>query len=213
MVVVCAPNHPLATASSLAIEQLDGQEMVGFVENLRIRRETDKVLSAHGVSVHVVMEFDNIETLKRAVEINAGFSLLPEPTVVREVQLGSLVAIPLASVKMVRPLGILHRRGVDLGRDGTRRFIQFLLDYPKADEWSAHAARPASRSAGSDTKRTNRRGQARHLVMSSRHVVTVFVDPAEQNVPDRNSSRAALTRQSSRARMTQTSTETDVTGT
>ena len=38
--------------------------MVGFVEILRIRRETDKVLSAYGVGVRVVMEFDNIETLK-----------------------------------------------------------------------------------------------------------------------------------------------------
>ena len=159
MVVVCAPNHPLATAASLKLEQLDGLEMVGFVENLRIRRETDKVLAAYGVGVRVVMEFDNIETLKRAVEINTGFSLLPEPTVVREVELGSLVAIPLASVNMVRPLGILHRRGVDLGATA-RRFIQFLLDHPKADEWSAHAARPASRSAGSAQQHTADASQA-----------------------------------------------------
>jgi len=133
MVVVCAPAHPLADAPSLSVKQLDGYDMVGFVENLRIRRETDKVLATHGVSTRLVMEFDNIETLKRAVEINAGFSVLPEPTVVREVQLGSLVAIPLARINMVRPLGILHRRGVDLGAT-TRRFIQFLLDYPKTPE-------------------------------------------------------------------------------
>jgi DNA-binding transcriptional LysR family regulator len=139
MVVACAPNHPLATAASLELAQLNGLEMVGFVENLRIRRETDKVLAANGVSVRVVMEFDNIETLKRAVEINTGFSLLPEPTVVREVELGSLVAIPLASVQMVRPLGILHRRGVDLGATA-RRFIQFLLDYPTTQEGRAEPA-------------------------------------------------------------------------
>ena len=36
----------------------------------------------------MVMEFDNIETIKRAVEIDAGVSLLPAPTVVREVQAG-----------------------------------------------------------------------------------------------------------------------------
>lgn len=132
MVAVCAPSHPLAGAASVQLQQLDGLEMVGFVEHLRIRRETDKVLSAHGVGVRVVMEFDNIETLKRAVEINTGFSLLPEPTVAREVELGSLRAIPLAGVAMVRPLGILHRRGVDLGAT-TRRFIQFLLDYSQAE--------------------------------------------------------------------------------
>jgi hypothetical protein len=41
------------------------------------------------------MAFDNIETLKRAIEIDAGVSLLPEPTMVREVQFGTLVARPL----------------------------------------------------------------------------------------------------------------------
>jgi DNA-binding transcriptional LysR family regulator len=139
MVVVCAPSHPLATASSVKLPQLDGHAMVGFVENLRIRRETDKVLATHGVNVHVVMEFDNIETLKRAVEINAGFSLLPAPTVAREVQMGSLLAIPLAQVQMVRPLGILHRRGADLGAT-TRRFMEFLLEYPKKPDGAADTA-------------------------------------------------------------------------
>jgi DNA-binding transcriptional LysR family regulator len=151
MVVVCAPSHPLAGSKSLTLEQLDGQELVGFDEGLQIRREIDRVLSAKGVSVRVVMEFDNIETLKRAVEINAGLSLLPEPTVAREVEFGSLVAVPLANVKMVRPLGILHRCGADLGATA-RRFIQFLLDYPKVDEWSGDAAARLGRPEGPATR-------------------------------------------------------------
>lgn len=136
MVLVCAPSHPLASAQSVSLEQLSGQEMVGFVGELRIRHEIDRELAARGVNVRVVMEFDNIETLKRAVEINAGLSLLPEPTVAREVRLGSLVAVPLANITMVRPLGILLRRGAELGATA-RRFVDFLLDYPKAAEWSA----------------------------------------------------------------------------
>jgi DNA-binding transcriptional LysR family regulator len=135
MVVVCAPHHAWAARSSLAIEELDGQPMVGFDGKLMIRREVDRVLAAHDVHVRVAMEFDNIETLKRAVEINAGFSLLPEPTVTREVQWGSLVAIALSNVALVRPLGILHRCGADLSATA-RRFLQFLLDYPRPDEWS-----------------------------------------------------------------------------
>ncbi|MHB0957703.1 MAG: LysR family transcriptional regulator [Pirellulaceae bacterium] len=147
MVVVCAPSHPLAGATSLTLEQLDGREMVGLDGGLTIRREIDRELSAKGVSVRVVMEFDNIETLKRAVEINAGLSLLPEPTVAREVEFGSLVAVPLAGVRMVRPLGILHRCGADLGATA-RRFIQFLLDHPKADEWTSDRATSAARMEG-----------------------------------------------------------------
>jgi hypothetical protein len=71
------------------------------------------------------MEFDNIETIKRAVEIDAGIALLPEPTVLREVETGSLVMVPLDSDELVRPLGIIHRRGKELGST-TRRFIELL---------------------------------------------------------------------------------------
>jgi len=129
MVLVCAPDHALAEQRAVELQQLDAFDMVSFDDNLRIRREVDRTLMTHQVNVRTVMEFDNIETLKRAVEIGAGFSLLPQPTVRREVQLGTLVAIPLAGIQMVRPVGILHRCGVDLGAT-TRRFIQFLLDHP-----------------------------------------------------------------------------------
>jgi hypothetical protein len=71
------------------------------------------------------MEFDNIETIKRAVEIDAGVALLPQPTVLREVASGSLACVPLATDELVRPLGIIHRRGKELGST-TRRFIELL---------------------------------------------------------------------------------------
>ncbi len=71
------------------------------------------------------MEFDNIETIKRAIEIDAGVALLPEPTVLREVAAGTLVAVPLATDELVRPLGIIHRRGKELSTT-TRRFIELL---------------------------------------------------------------------------------------
>jgi DNA-binding transcriptional LysR family regulator len=136
MMLVCAPHHDLATRRSVALTELDGLDMVGFDPELRIRREVDKVLAEHGVNVRVAMEFDNIETLKRAVEINSGVSLLPQPTVRREVELGSLIAIPLSDIKLVRPLGIIHRCEADLGATA-RHFIQFLLDpssRPASDE-------------------------------------------------------------------------------
>jgi hypothetical protein len=72
------------------------------------------------------MEFDNTETIKRAVEINAGVSLLPEPTVDREVAGRALVARPLAGIDLKRPIGIVQRRGKELGKTA-QRFMQLLL--------------------------------------------------------------------------------------
>ncbi|MGE3239766.1 MAG: LysR substrate-binding domain-containing protein, partial [Pirellulales bacterium] len=68
---------------------------------------------------------DNIETIKRAVEIGSGVSLLPEPTVERELATGALAKAPLAGRPLVRPLGIIHRRDRELS-DTARRFVQLL---------------------------------------------------------------------------------------
>lgn len=99
--------------------------MIGFDSDLTIRREIDRILQMHEVEVRVAMEFDNIETIKRAVEIDAGVALLPEPTVLREAAAGTLAVVPLDSDELVRPLGIIHRRGKELGST-TRRFIELL---------------------------------------------------------------------------------------
>jgi DNA-binding transcriptional LysR family regulator len=125
MVLVCSPVHRLADRDRIGLAELAGESLIGFDGDLTIRHEIDRVLLLHGIEVRVPMEFDNIETIKRAVEIDAGIALLPEPTVRREVETKSLVAIPLTTDELVRPLGIIHRRGKELGST-TRRFIELL---------------------------------------------------------------------------------------
>ncbi len=125
MVLVCAPGHRLADRTSVRLEELNGERIIGFDSDLTIRREIDRVLQLHDVEVRVAMEFDNIETIKRAIEIDAGVALLPEPTVRREAAAKSLALVPLESDELVRPLGIIHRRGKELGST-TRRFVELL---------------------------------------------------------------------------------------
>ena len=127
MVVVCAQDHRFSQYSSIALAELDGIDFVGFDEGLQIRRSIDRALAESCVGVNVVMQFDNIETIKRATETGAGITVLPEPTVDREIRLGSLVAIPLSDKPMVRPLGVIHRRGKEQNRTA-RRFIDMLLE-------------------------------------------------------------------------------------
>jgi DNA-binding transcriptional LysR family regulator len=62
------------------------------------------------VGIRVVMEFDNIETIKQAVQIGAGISILPEPTVRDEIGIGSLAAVRLIAPELRRPIGIIHRQ-------------------------------------------------------------------------------------------------------
>ncbi|HUY36622.1 MAG TPA: LysR substrate-binding domain-containing protein [Pirellulales bacterium] len=145
MVLVTSPGHPLANRTRVGLDELNGQTMVGFDADLTIRREIDRVLDLHGAEVRVVMEFDNIETIKRAIEIDAGVALLPEPTVVREVQSGTLAAVPLDTDELVRPLGIIHRRGKELSSTA-QRFIELL-------QREGHAAQPADRNTAQPADR------------------------------------------------------------
>ena len=68
------------------------------------------MLNQYGVSVQTVMEFDNVETIKRAVEINAVISILPETAVHTELANGTLKAIPFSNENFYRPTGVIIRR-------------------------------------------------------------------------------------------------------
>jgi DNA-binding transcriptional LysR family regulator len=125
MVLVCHPGHALAGHTSVSLTDLRGEPMVAFQSGLKIREETDRALADEDVTVDVALEFDNIETMKRAIEIGAGVSLLPAPTVEREVGDGTLAKVPLDDPALVRPLGIIHRRDRKLS-DTAERFIKLL---------------------------------------------------------------------------------------
>ncbi len=147
MGVVVAPDHPLGGRTTVSWDDLDGEPFVGFTTDLRIRRQIDRRLKQEKVSVTVVHSFDNVETIKRAVEIEAGISLLPFPTVRREVDHGFLKALPLADRTFFRPLGIIHKRHKHLS-NAAEKFVELLHDEPTADEpFSATVAAAATRDA------------------------------------------------------------------
>jgi DNA-binding transcriptional LysR family regulator len=118
MVLVAHPAHRLA-------RRLQGEKFVAFDRDLAIRKAIDRALRQHGVKVEVVMEFDNVETIKQAIGINAGVSILPRPTVLNESGMRTLVAAPLGLPALVRPIGIIHRRGRRL-TPVVARFIEQL---------------------------------------------------------------------------------------
>ena len=125
IVLVCAPANAFAGRVQVSLAELHGQRMVGFDQDLVIRHELDRAIAARAAEPVVALAFDNIETIKRAVEIDAGVALLPEPTVGREVAAGTLVAVRIADAELVRPLGIIHARGKPPAPT-VQRFVELL---------------------------------------------------------------------------------------
>jgi DNA-binding transcriptional LysR family regulator len=153
MVLVAHPSHRLAICKTVAVAELSGEPFVAFDADLSIRRAIDRFLRHREVSVDVVLEFDNIENIKRAVEIPSGIAILPEPSLAQEVKSGSLVAIPIQSpdpaVRLTRPLAIIHRRHDNLDRSAAK-FLE-LLSSEDVKNGVPRPSRPDKRLASSST--------------------------------------------------------------
>jgi len=130
MVLVCHPDHRLARRRLVMPQDLEGEKFVAFDADLGIRKAIERRLKQRNVKVTVVMEFDNIETIKQAIAIDAGVSILPRHTVLKEIEIGSLAAVPLGIPDLVRPVGIIYRKQKQLSPT-IARFIDSLR---KAEE-------------------------------------------------------------------------------
>jgi DNA-binding transcriptional LysR family regulator len=125
LVLIAHPNHPLAKVGEIEMKQLTSQRFIGFDPDIPTRKAIDQIFRDHKLEIEPVMEFDNIETVKRAVEIDHGVAIVPQATVLQEVQQGTLAAIHFKGRELTRPLAILHRKGRVL-TPAMKKFIEIL---------------------------------------------------------------------------------------
>ncbi len=138
MVVAASPHHALANKSEVRPEDLEGEDFVGFDEDLPIRRNIDRFLREHRVRVNLTLHFDNLQMIKEAVAHGSGVSIMPARIREEEVRQGRLVPIPIAGFRLFRPVGIVHRRKKRFHRAG-QAFLE-LLQEPPAGWTPARAA-------------------------------------------------------------------------
>jgi DNA-binding transcriptional LysR family regulator len=130
MTVAVPPSHPLAQKPVLLPADLDGQDFIGFDEDLSIRRELDRFFREQGIEMRLAMQFDNIQMIKEAVALGSGISILPARTMQAEIAQGRLVSIPLHAPELVRPVGIVHRKRKRFSR-AVQSFLELLLEQPE----------------------------------------------------------------------------------
>jgi DNA-binding transcriptional LysR family regulator len=110
LVIICHPQHPFAKQKTLQLKALNGQKIIGFEPDLPTRKAIDKILREYDVDAKHVMEFDNVETVKRAVEIDAGVAIVPLGTVTQEIAKQTLAAVEIADGEFYRPLAAIYKK-------------------------------------------------------------------------------------------------------
>jgi len=127
LVLICHPQHPFAKTKTVKLKSLAGQKFIGFEPDIPTRKALDRILKESDVEVRHVMEFDNIETVKRAVEIDAGISIVPQGTILQEVAKQTLAQVQLEDGEFFRPLAAIYKKNKVLS-PAVKQFLTILKE-------------------------------------------------------------------------------------
>lgn len=129
LVLICPPDHKLAKRSQIRAKDLNGMDFVLFERDTPTRKATDRILKEYGVEVKKIAEFDNIETIKRAVQVGFGLAIVPQPSVTDELRNGQLSVVKLAEKEWTRQVGVIFRSDRNLSL-AAKKFVQLLETPP-----------------------------------------------------------------------------------
>ena len=124
LVLACHPRHRLAKQEVTNLKALRGAKMVGLKPKTPTRDAVDRMLNGHCVKAEYVMQLDNIEAVKQAVEIDAGVAILPEGTIRVEIANRTLAAVRLEG-EPFSPLAVIYSNGKVL-TPAMQDFIELL---------------------------------------------------------------------------------------
>ena len=129
LVVICPPDHEFAERTQIKVTELKERDFVLFERDIPTRKATDKILKSYGVEVRKVAEFDNVETIKRSVEVGFGLAIVPHPSVMDEEKNNQLAVVELAEKDWIRQVAVIYRTDRTLSI-AAKKFVQLLEKKP-----------------------------------------------------------------------------------
>lgn len=123
--VVVGFKHPFWEAKKINLTDLHGQPFIVRQQGSQSRIWLEKMLKQHGIEPMIGAEFDNLESIKRAVAFGSCLAVLPFYVVRDEVAQNLLRPIPVEGRPLVRDLKLIWNRQTRLS-PVTRAFLQAL---------------------------------------------------------------------------------------
>ncbi|OOZ42918.1 LysR substrate-binding domain-containing protein [Solemya elarraichensis gill symbiont] len=127
LVAIVPPKHPLSEKKETTIEEMLGYPFICREEGSGTREVIAEFLGErdkeHHIEMTVGMELGSPEAVKGAVEASMGVSIVSRATIQKELQLGTLVSIPIKPI-LERPFSFVHKK-----QKFRKRLMETLLEF------------------------------------------------------------------------------------
>ncbi|MEQ1852084.1 MAG: LysR family transcriptional regulator [Chthoniobacteraceae bacterium] len=108
---IVGATHPWARAGRVASEEIAQQNYILYKRKSYTSAMIDEYFHAERVVLFSQLDMGNMEAIKELVKLGLGVSILAPWTARKEIEEGTLVALPLGKRKLRRRWGILHWHG------------------------------------------------------------------------------------------------------
>ena len=125
LVIIAAPDHPLASRKRIALKQLADEQFLIREEGSGTRASMEHVFRERNVPIRVSMEVSSNETIKQAVIAGMGIGFISAHTVGLELAAGKLVCLDVVGLPIIRDWYVMYLRDKHLApiADAFRKFL------------------------------------------------------------------------------------------
>jgi DNA-binding transcriptional LysR family regulator len=144
LALIVSPNHPLARAERVSINDLGRQDFIAHHVASPLRRKVIEAFQRYRTPLNMTIELPTIEAIKRFVAMGNGVALVPHLTVAHELETGDLVQVVIEELEIKRVLRLVHRRQATLSY-AARAFLKTVrsMAEEKGPPFYYHAERTA----------------------------------------------------------------------
>lgn len=112
LVAAVSPDHPLAKKGMVTLGELKKEHLILRLPNSGTRNLFVAHLESNNMNVsdfNVILELDNVATIKDLIRRGFGISILPKSVCLDEIKKGKIAVLPVENLSMMREMNIAYR--------------------------------------------------------------------------------------------------------
>lgn len=113
LMLVTSPEHPLAKKGFVTVDEIKKEKLILRLPNSNTRNQFVSHLISNNMDLaefDVILEVDNIATIKDLVRRNFGVSILAQSACLDELKKGKIAALPVENFSMMREINIVYNK-------------------------------------------------------------------------------------------------------